>query len=96
MTVVSGGDAIYFPTADDLRRPVIDAAAGNPPAITVIDAAQTPRTGQRLVRPAQSRCLLGHMRKRRYGRFWHLAVPAREDAPDWRGRSGQDMTGAQP
>jgi hypothetical protein len=50
MSMVSGGDAIYFPATDDLHRPVIDATAGNPPAVTVMDAARNPRAGQRLAR----------------------------------------------
>ncbi len=39
--VVTGGDAVYYPMVDELRRSLIDATDGNPPAFGVVDAGLT-------------------------------------------------------
>jgi hypothetical protein len=39
--IVTGGDAVYFPMIDELRRSLVDATQGDPPAFGVIDAGLT-------------------------------------------------------
>ncbi len=46
--IVTGGDAVYFPMIDELRRSLIEASGGDPPAFGVVDAGLTAEQVQAL------------------------------------------------
>lgn len=48
LLIVTGGDAVYFPLIDELRRSVLAAFPDNPPAFGVIDAGLTPAQADQL------------------------------------------------